>query len=211
MKDRTRLIGLVGILAALTLGLAACKGADLRKQADSLDKIANTGDRAADALDRSFATADAALAWAIDPVNQAMIGLFPPAVQARINQAITAGTDLRPVLAEGVVGVRDAATEFRNRAGDYRDLADQERSDWINLVGAIVIGLTGAGSIGGIIGRAIGMGTGAARVAQTLQWGKIEDPEAAAKFFDGPAGEAAKTALAEQPAAVRRAVQKVTA
>jgi hypothetical protein len=195
----------VVILLPLLLALAGCKGADLRKQADGLDGLARQGERAADALDRSFATADKALAWVADPVNQAMLDLFPPAVKARIGQAVAAGQDVRPALAEGVAAVREASALFRGQADDLRTLADAERAEWINFLGALALGLGGVGGIGALIGRTIGVGVGAAKVAKTIEWGKVQDPEFAARF-DGPAGDAMRASLAEQPAAVQRAV-----
>jgi hypothetical protein len=196
---------LVLTLFPLLLLLGGCKGADLRKQADRLDRLAQEGDRTADALDRTFATADTALAWVLDPVNQALIEMFPPALRIRINQAISAGQDLRPLLAEATAGIREVSVQFRDQAVQHRQLADAERAEWINFLGALALGLGGVGGIGAVIGRTIGVGVGAAKVAKTIEWGKVQDPEFAAKF-DGPAGDAMRASLAEQPAAVQRAV-----
>jgi len=198
-------IRLCVLLLPMLIVLVGCKGSDLRKHADNLDGLARQGDRAADALDRSFATADMALAWVADPVNQAMIDLFPPAVKARINQAIVTSQDVRPALADGVAAVREASALFRGQADELRELADAERAEWINFLGALALGLGGVGGIGALIGRTIGVGVGAAKVAKTIEWGKVQDPEFAAKF-DGPAGDAMRASLAEQPAAVQRAV-----
>ena len=193
-------------LALLVPAMTGCKASGLREQADRADRLADTADNAADALDRSFVNAQAALDWAADPVNSALVDLFPPTVRLRYDRAIAAGEDLRPVLAEGTLAIRGFGPILRDSADTLRIQADAEQSDLANFLAALGIAATGAGGIGAVIGRLLGIGAGAAGVTRVVNKGRKES-ELFDAAFEGPAGKAMKQALADQPKAVRDAVK----
>jgi len=199
------IVALLG-LVLLSLPMAGCKASGLRAQADRADRLADTADNAADALDRSFVNAQAALDWAADPVNSALVDLFPPTVRLRYDRAIAAGEDLRPVLAEGTLAIRGFGPILRDSADTLRIQADAEQSDLANFLAALGIAATGAGGIGAVIGRLLGIGAGAAGVTRVVNKGRKES-ELFDAAFEGPAGKAMKQALADQPKAVRDAVK----
>lgn len=204
-----RFAAMIAVAVVSCCGLMACKADGLRKQAAAYDKIAEAGDTAAVALERSFATADAALAWVLDPVNQSVLALFPPVVKARVDQAIATGEDLRPILAAGVVEIRTVAGQFRDQAVQLRDFADAERAEWINLLGVLAISLTGAGGIGAAVGRVLGLGLGARQVAEGVNAARFADPQFEAAIKSGPAGDALKDYFNTQaPKAVRKVVEE---
>ena len=199
------IVALLG-LALLSLPMAGCKASGLLAQADRADALADSTDNAADALDRSFVNAQAALDWAADPVNSALVDLFPPAVRLRYDRAIAAGEDLRPVLAEGTLAIRGFGPILRDSADTLRIQADAEQSNLANFLAALGIAATGAGGIGAVIGRLLGIGAGAAGVTRVVNKGRKES-ELFDAAFEGPAGKAMKQALADQPKAVRDAVK----
>ena len=201
------IVALLG-LALLSLPMAGCKASGLLAQADRADRLADTADNAADALDRSFVNAQAALDWAADPVNSALVDLFPPTVRLRYDRAIAAGEDLRPVLAEGTLAIRGFGPILRDSADTLRIQAEKEQSDLANFLAALGIAATGAGGVGAVIGRLLGIGAGAAGVASVVHKGRIRSSDFDAAF-SGPAGDAMKKALAKQPRAVRDAVNAV--
>ena len=206
---KNRFAAMIAVAVVSCCGLMGCKADGLRKQAAAYDKIAEAGDNAAVALERSFATADAALAWVLDPVNQSVLNLFPPVVKARVDQAIATGEDLRPILAAGVVEIRTVAGQFRDQAGQLRDFADAERAEWINLLGVLAISLTGAGGIGAAVGRVLGLGLGARQVAEGVNAARFADPQFEAAIKSGPAGDALKDYFNTQaPKAVRKVVEE---
>jgi hypothetical protein len=192
------------LLAALQVG---CKADDLRKQADAFDKGAELADKGAAALDQGWDTTDAALAWVTDPVNQNVIAMLPATWQARIEQAILSGHDLRPILRDSAGHLRAAANEFRDLATAQRLAADEEANQWVNTA-TWIAGIVGGTGVAGTFLSRILIGIGASRTAKSINWGREADPDAAAKFFDGPAGTAMRAALKEQGSVVEKAVLK---
>lgn len=196
------------ILAVIALALlAGCKAESLRRSADRADAVAADTDALADTVDRTFATAEQALAWATDPVNQAVIELLPAGLQARITAVLDAGGDLRPVLASAAVEIRTIASEIRDSATRFREQADAEDTAFENFIAAVGIGSAAFGGIGVAIGRVFGIGLGAARVTQMVNAARVEDPAFEAAI-QGAAGEVLTRSLSHEGNAVRRAVLK---
>ena len=198
-----RVVACVAVAGWVATAIAVQPGcAKLDKQAEVHDQIADKAEQAVGVIGQVGQTAEEALAWARQPVNQSTIALLPEPWPSRINAAIAGGDDIRPVLAEATDAALEFAVQQRGIASELRVKHAENNGTVLNILDstlAIVLSVFGAGGVASVITRAIvnaraekrGKFEGARQAAEIVNAGLFADPVTfRPAVTDGVAGDA---------------------